>query len=151
MQANAINCIDHIIENFPVRIREVWTDNSHEFKAKFHWQVEDLGIRRVYIKCAMPQWNRTASSSGPTILISRNSTSYSVTKATSIGRPNSTNGNGSTTLPAAGRAQRSNTLSSSQRQAIMGPLLSRRSVKATLLHNSLRRRLPHLSSGIWSW
>ena len=99
MQANAINCIDYIIENFPVRIREVWTDNSHEFKAKFQWQVEDLGIRRVYIKCAMPQWNRTASSSGPTILISRNSTSCSVTKATSIGTPNSTSGNGSTTLP----------------------------------------------------
>ena len=43
-QANAINFIDHIIEKFPFRIREVRTDNGHEFQAKFHWHVEDLGI-----------------------------------------------------------------------------------------------------------
>lgn len=31
-------------KSFPFRIREVRTDNGHEFKAKFHWHVEDQGI-----------------------------------------------------------------------------------------------------------
>ena len=43
MQANAINCIDHIIENFPVRIREVWTDNSHELQVKFIGKLKTSG------------------------------------------------------------------------------------------------------------
>lgn len=33
------------------------TDNGHEFQAKFHWHVEDLGIRHAYIKAASPQLN----------------------------------------------------------------------------------------------
>ena len=56
-QANAINFIDHIIEKFPFRIREVRTDNGNEFQAKFHWHVEDLGIRHAYIKRGTPQLN----------------------------------------------------------------------------------------------
>ena len=56
-QANAIRFIDHIIEIFPFRIREVRTDNGHEFQAKFHWHVEDLGIRHAYIKRGTPQLN----------------------------------------------------------------------------------------------
>jgi transposase len=48
-QVNAIDFIDHIIEKFPFRIREVRTDNGHEFQAKFHWHVEDKGTRRAYI------------------------------------------------------------------------------------------------------
>jgi transposase InsO family protein len=56
-QANAIDFIDHIIEKFPFRIREVRTDNGHEFQAKFHWHVEDLGIRHAYIKRGTPQLN----------------------------------------------------------------------------------------------
>ena len=47
----------HIIEKFPFRIREVRTDNGHEFQAKFHWHVEDLGIRHAYIKRGTPQLN----------------------------------------------------------------------------------------------
>ena len=27
----------HIIAKFPFRIREIRTDNGHEFQAKFHW------------------------------------------------------------------------------------------------------------------
>lgn len=34
-QANAIDFIDHIIDRFPFRIREVRTDNGHEFQTKF--------------------------------------------------------------------------------------------------------------------
>ncbi len=56
-QANAINFIDHIVEKFPFRIREVRTDNGHEFQAKFPWHVEDLGIRYAYIKRGTPQLN----------------------------------------------------------------------------------------------
>ena len=46
-QANAINFLDYVIRSFPFRIREVRTDNGHEFQAKFHWHVEDQGIRRA--------------------------------------------------------------------------------------------------------
>lgn len=56
-QANAIDFIDHIIEKFPFRIREVRTDNGHEFQAKFHWHVEDKGIQHAYIKRGSPQLN----------------------------------------------------------------------------------------------
>ena len=56
-QANAIDFVDHIIEKFPVRIKEIRTDNGHEFQAKFHWHVEDQGIRHTYIKRGTPQLN----------------------------------------------------------------------------------------------
>lgn len=56
-QANAIDFIDHIIEKFPFRICEIRTDNGHEFQAKFHWHVEDKGIRHAYIKPSSPQLN----------------------------------------------------------------------------------------------
>ena len=56
-QANAIDFVDHIIEKFPFRIREVRTDNGHEFQAKFHWHVEDKGTRHAYIKRGTPQLN----------------------------------------------------------------------------------------------
>jgi transposase InsO family protein len=56
-QANAINFIGHIIEQFPFRIREVRADNGHEFRAKFHWHVEDLGIRQAYTNRGTPQLN----------------------------------------------------------------------------------------------
>ena len=56
-QANAIDFANHIIEKFPFRIREIRTDNGHEFQAMFHWHVEDLGIRRAYIRRVTPQLN----------------------------------------------------------------------------------------------
>lgn len=56
-QANAIDFIDHIIEKFPFRICEIRTDNGHEFQAKFHWHIEDKGIRHAYIKPSSPQLN----------------------------------------------------------------------------------------------
>jgi transposase InsO family protein len=56
-QINAINFIDYVINKFPFRIHTIQTDNGHEFQAKFHWHVEDLGIRHVYIKPAMPHLN----------------------------------------------------------------------------------------------
>ena len=56
-QASAIDFIDHIIEKFPFRICEVRTDNGHEFQAKFHWHVENLGVRHAFIKGGTPQLN----------------------------------------------------------------------------------------------
>ena len=56
-QANAMNFVDYVIEKFPFRIREIRTDNGHEFQAKFHWHVEDKGIRHAYIKPSSPQLN----------------------------------------------------------------------------------------------
>ena len=56
-QQNAIDFINHVIEKFPFRIHTIRTDNGHEFQAKFHWHVEDLGIRHVYIKPRSPRLN----------------------------------------------------------------------------------------------
>ena len=56
-QASAIDFVDHIIGKFPFRIKEIRTDNGHEFQAKFHWHVEDKGIRHAHIKRGTPQLN----------------------------------------------------------------------------------------------
>lgn len=56
-QQNAIDFIDYVIEKFPFRIQTIRTDNGHEFQAKFHWHVEDLGMRHVYIKPGTPRLN----------------------------------------------------------------------------------------------
>ena len=56
-QANAILFMDYVLKSFPFRVREVRTDNGHEFQAKFHWHVEDQGIRHAYIKPRSPQLN----------------------------------------------------------------------------------------------
>ena len=56
-QTNAIDFIDHVVAKFLFRIREVRTDTGHEFQAKFHWHVEDKGIRHAYIKPRTPQLN----------------------------------------------------------------------------------------------
>ena len=47
-QANAIDFIDHIIEKFPFRIREIRSDNGHEFQVKFHWHAEDNRPERPF-------------------------------------------------------------------------------------------------------
>lgn len=56
-QKNAIEFIDYVINKFPFRIHTIRTDRGHEFQAPFHWHVEDLGIRHVYIKPRSPQLN----------------------------------------------------------------------------------------------
>jgi len=56
-QKSAIDFVDHIIKKFPFRIQQIRTDRGHEFQAQFHWHVEDLGIRHVYIKARTPQLN----------------------------------------------------------------------------------------------
>ena len=56
-QASAIDFIDYVIEKFPFRIHTIKTDRGHEFQARFHWHVEDKGMRHVYIKPRSPQLN----------------------------------------------------------------------------------------------
>ena len=56
-QENAVDFIDHVLERFPFRLHTIRTDNGREFQAKFHWHVEDLGMRHVYIKPRSPNLN----------------------------------------------------------------------------------------------
>ena len=56
-QDGAIKFMDYVIERFPFRISTIRTDRGHEFQARFHWHVEDLGMRHVYIKPRTPQLN----------------------------------------------------------------------------------------------
>jgi len=56
-QKNACDFVDYVIDKFPFRIQMIRTDRGHEFQAKFHWHVEDKGIRHVYIKPRSPQLN----------------------------------------------------------------------------------------------
>jgi len=56
-QACAIQFMEYVIEKFPFRINTVRTDRGHEFQARFHWHVEDLGMQHVYIKPRTPQLN----------------------------------------------------------------------------------------------
>ena len=46
-QKNAINFANYVIRKLPFRIHTIRTDNGHEFLAKFHWHLGDLGIRHV--------------------------------------------------------------------------------------------------------
>jgi transposase InsO family protein len=56
-QANAIDFIKYVVDKFPFRIHTIRTDRGHEFQAKFHWFVEDMGMRHAYIKPRSPQLN----------------------------------------------------------------------------------------------
>ena len=56
-QICAIDFINYIVELFPFRIHTIRTDNGHEFQAKFHWHLKDLGINHVYIKPGTPRLN----------------------------------------------------------------------------------------------
>ena len=56
-QERAIQFMDYVVEKFPFRISTIRTDRGHEFQARFHWHVEDQGMRHVYIKPQTPQLN----------------------------------------------------------------------------------------------
>ena len=56
-QKSSIDFIDYVVDKFPFRIHTVRTDRGHEWQARFHWHVEDKGIRHVYIKPRSPQLN----------------------------------------------------------------------------------------------
>jgi transposase InsO family protein len=56
-QVTAIKFVEYVVRKFPFRIHTIRTDNGHEWQAKFHWHVEDLGIRHEYIKPRRPNLN----------------------------------------------------------------------------------------------
>ncbi|MCL1927952.1 MAG: IS481 family transposase [Treponema sp.] len=56
-QECAVQFVDYVIKKFSFRIMMIRTDNDHEFQAKFHWHVEDMGIKHVYIKPGTPRLN----------------------------------------------------------------------------------------------
>jgi transposase InsO family protein len=56
-QQNAIDFADYVIAKFPFRINTIRTDNGHEFQVKFHWHLEDMGVRHAYIKPRTPRLN----------------------------------------------------------------------------------------------
>ena len=81
-QANAIDFVDHLIGKFPIRIQCICTDRGHEFQAKFHWHVEDRGIRQAYIKPRTP--SSTARSSDLTAPTRRSFINCSIARTTFI-------------------------------------------------------------------
>jgi hypothetical protein len=48
-QKNAIEFIDHVVSKFPFRIHTIRTDRGHEFQDRFHWHVEDKGMKHIYL------------------------------------------------------------------------------------------------------
>jgi len=53
-------------KHLSLRISTVKTDRGHEFQARFHWHVEDQGIKHVYIKPHTPQLNGKVERSNKT-------------------------------------------------------------------------------------
>jgi len=56
-QRTAIRFIDDVRHRLPFRIHVVQTDNGAEFQSQFHWHLEGLDIRHVYIKPRSPHLN----------------------------------------------------------------------------------------------
>ncbi len=56
-QKSAIQFVDYVRQRLPFRLEQIQTDNGSEFQSAFHWHVQDLGIRHIYIKPATPRLN----------------------------------------------------------------------------------------------
>ncbi len=56
-QRTAIRFLDEVIRRLPFRIHVVQTDNGAEFQSQFHWHLERLDIRHVYIRPRTPHLN----------------------------------------------------------------------------------------------
>jgi transposase InsO family protein len=56
-QITAVQFIDEVIRRLPFRIHVVQTDNGAEFQSKFHWHLDELAIRHVYIRPRTPRLN----------------------------------------------------------------------------------------------
>jgi transposase InsO family protein len=56
-QTTAIRFIDEVLRRLPFRIHVVQTDNGAEFQSRFHWHLERLDIRHVYIRPRTPHLN----------------------------------------------------------------------------------------------
>jgi transposase InsO family protein len=56
-QRTAIRFIDEVRRRLPFRVHVVQTDNGAEFQSQFHWHLEGLDIRHVYIRPRTPHLN----------------------------------------------------------------------------------------------
>jgi transposase InsO family protein len=56
-QSNAIDFINYVTDLFPFRIKVIRTDNGHEFKTRFNWHVQDMGMIHTYIRPSTPRLN----------------------------------------------------------------------------------------------
>jgi transposase InsO family protein len=56
-QGTAIRFLDDVLRRLPFRVQVVQTDNGAEFQSHFHWRLEALAIRHVYIRPRTPHLN----------------------------------------------------------------------------------------------
>ena len=56
-QGTAVRFLDEALRRLPFRVQVVQTDNGAEFQSQFHWHVEALDIRHVYIRPRAPHLN----------------------------------------------------------------------------------------------
>ncbi len=56
-QATAIRFVGDVVRRLPFRVHVVQTDNGAEFQSRFHWYLESLDIRHVYIRPRTPHLN----------------------------------------------------------------------------------------------
>jgi transposase InsO family protein len=56
-QHTAIRFADEVLRRLPFRVHVVQTDNGAEFQSQFHWHLEALDIRHVYIRPRTPHLN----------------------------------------------------------------------------------------------
>jgi transposase InsO family protein len=56
-QSTAIRFVDEVRRRLPFRVHVVQTDNGAEFQSRFHWHLEGLDIRHVYIRPRSPHLN----------------------------------------------------------------------------------------------
>jgi transposase InsO family protein len=56
-QATAIRFVNDVVRRLPFRVHVIQTDNGAEFQSRFHWHLESLDIRHVYIRPRTPHLN----------------------------------------------------------------------------------------------
>jgi transposase InsO family protein len=56
-QGTAIRFLDDVLRRLPFGVQVVQTDNGAEFQSRFHWRLEALDIRHVYIRPRTPHLN----------------------------------------------------------------------------------------------
>jgi transposase InsO family protein len=56
-QTSAIRFVDEVLRRLPFRVLVIQTDNGAEFQSRFHWHLESLDIRHVYIRPRTPHLN----------------------------------------------------------------------------------------------
>jgi transposase InsO family protein len=56
-QSTAMRFTDEVLRRLPFRIQVIQTDNGAEFQSRFHWHLEALDVRHVYIRPRTPRLN----------------------------------------------------------------------------------------------